>query len=48
VRILPGKTVDVALGRTRGLVAGRYTARIELDQADLTAKVSRSVRIKRG
>jgi hypothetical protein len=48
VRILPGKTVDVALGRTKGLVAGRYTARIELDQGDYAAKVTRSVRIKRG
>jgi hypothetical protein len=48
VRILPGKTVDVALGRTRGLVAGLYKGKIELDQGTLTVKVDRNVRIKRG
>jgi P pilus assembly chaperone PapD len=47
VRILPHKTVNVSLGRTRGLTAGRYRASIELDQGDLVAKVKRSVRIKR-
>jgi hypothetical protein len=47
VRILPGRTVDVPLGRTKGLVAGLYKARVELDQGDLVAKVSRNVRIKR-
>ena len=47
VRILPRKTVNVALGRTKGLVPGRYTARIELDQGDLVTKVSRNVRIKK-
>jgi hypothetical protein len=47
VRILPGRTVDVALGRTKGLVAGLYKARIELDQGDLVAKVARNVRIKK-
>jgi hypothetical protein len=47
LRILPAKTVEVVLGRTKGLVAGRYRARIELDQGDLTVKVTRSVRIPR-
>lgn len=47
VRILPGHTVDVSLGSTKGLVAGRYTARIELDQGDLAIKLNRSVRITR-
>lgn len=47
VRILPGKTVNVALGRTKGLVAALYKARIELDQGTLAYKVSRNVRIKR-
>jgi hypothetical protein len=47
VRILPGKTVNVALGRTKGLVAGLYKGSIELDQGDLVAKVSRNVRIKK-
>ena len=47
VRILPRKTVEVSLGRTRGLTAGRYKASIELDQGDLVDKVSRNVRIKR-
>jgi hypothetical protein len=47
VRILPGKTVDVSLGQTKGLVAGRYRARVELDQGDLVTKVTRSVRIKK-
>jgi hypothetical protein len=46
VRILPGRTVDVSLGKTRGLTAGRYRARIELDQGDLVTKLTRSVRIK--
>jgi len=47
VRILPGKTVDVSLGRTKRLVAGLYKARVELDQGDLVAKVTRNVRIKK-
>jgi hypothetical protein len=47
VRILPGKTVDVSLGRTKGLIPGLYKAKVELDQGDLVAKVSRNVRIKR-
>jgi hypothetical protein len=47
VRILPRRTVDVSLGRTRGLAAGRYTASIELHQGDLTVKVTRTVRIRR-
>jgi hypothetical protein len=47
VRIVPGDTVDVALGRTHGLVAGLYKAEIELDQGTLTVKVNRNVRIKR-
>jgi hypothetical protein len=47
VRILPGKTVDVPLGKAKGLVAGRYRASVELDQGDLVTKVTRSVRIKK-
>jgi hypothetical protein len=47
VRILPGKTVDVPLRSTKGLTPGRYTAKIELDQGTLTAKVKRSVRVRR-
>ena len=47
VRILPGKTVDVPLRSTKGLVAGAYTAKIELDQGDLTARFRRHVRIRR-
>ena len=47
VRILPRRTVNVSLGRTRGLVAGRYKASIELDQGDLTVKVTRNLRITR-
>ena len=47
VRILPGKTVDVPLQATKGLVAGAYKATIELDQGALTADFSRNVRIRR-
>jgi hypothetical protein len=38
----------VTFGRTKGLVPGRYKARIELDQGTLAVKVNRNVRITRG
>jgi hypothetical protein len=47
VRILPGKTVDVGLLPAKGLAAGAYKAKVELDQSTLTTKVTRSVRVKR-
>jgi P pilus assembly chaperone PapD len=46
VRILPGKTVDVALRSTKGLAKGLYKATIELDQGGTTTTVHRSVRIR--
>jgi hypothetical protein len=47
VRVLPGKTVDVQLGHTKGFAKGLYKARIELDQGTLAVKVKRNVRIRR-
>jgi len=47
MRIVPGKTVDLALSATRALPAGVYRARIVLEQGERRTTLMRNVRVRR-